>query len=165
MGHPEVLTDLDWMELSTLPFELRPTNSIKLDDKGDVTEKNPDVHSAGIPMQCARQQLCLREEQQMTASQVVTYRNHHGSSTRYCRISGFSLRPVDMLKVFRNPIDYFRCCIIFDRKILNKEGIKNLLSGDLNRCSWVDCLGRRVAIRKKNTERSTCNCETQFARI
>ena len=24
-----------------------------------------------------------------------------------------------------------------------------MLSGDLNRCSWVDCLGRRVAIRKK----------------
>ena len=40
MGHPEVLTNLDWLELSTLPFELRPTNSIKLDDKGDVTE-NP----------------------------------------------------------------------------------------------------------------------------
>ena len=149
MGHPEVLTDLDWMELSTLPFELRPTNRIKLDDKGDVIKNPPDVQSAGIPMQRARQELQLREEQQMTASQVVTYRNHHGNSTRYCRISEFSLRPVELLKVFRNPIDYFRCCIIFDRKILNEEGIKNLLSGDLNRCSWVDCLGRRVAIRKK----------------
>ena len=59
MGHPEVLTDLDWKELSTLPFELRPTNGIKLDDKGDVIENPADAYSSGIPMQRARQQPLL----------------------------------------------------------------------------------------------------------
>ena len=59
MGHPKVLTDLDWLELSTLPFELRPTNSVKLDNKGYVIENPADVHSAGILMQRARQQLLL----------------------------------------------------------------------------------------------------------
>ena len=149
MGHSKVLTDRDWLELSTLPFELRPMNSVKLDNKGTVIENPADVHSAGIPMQRARQQLLLREEQQMIAIQVITYRNHHGNVTKYCRISMFSMRPVELLKVFWNPIDYFRCCIIFDRRILNEEEIKNSLSRELNSCSWVDCLGRRVAIRKK----------------
>ena len=68
MGHPEVLTDLNWLKLSTRPFELRPTNSVKLDNKGDVIENSADVHSARIPMKRARQQMLLREEQQMTAS-------------------------------------------------------------------------------------------------
>ena len=36
MGHPEVYTDLKHFPLSTVPFELRPTNSIKLDSGGDV---------------------------------------------------------------------------------------------------------------------------------
>ena len=116
MGHPEVLTYLDWLELSMFPFELLPTNSVKLDNKGVVIENLADVHSAGIPMQRARQQLLLQEEQQMTASQVVTYHNHHENVTRYCRISDFSLRLVELLKVFRNPIDYFRCCIILTAK-------------------------------------------------
>ena len=149
MGHPEVLTDLNWLKLSTRPFELRPTNSVKLYNKCNVIENPADVHSAGIPMQRARQQLLQRDEQQMTASQVVMYRNHNGSVIRYCRISEFLLRPVELLKVFRNPIDYVRCCIIFNRKILNKEETKNLFSGELNRCSWVDYLGRRVAICEK----------------
>ena len=54
MGHPEVFTNLDWLELSILPFELRPTNIIKLDNKGDVIENPVDVHSAGILIQRAR---------------------------------------------------------------------------------------------------------------
>ena len=95
MGQPKVLTNLDWLELSILPFELRPTSRIKLDSKGDVIENPADAHSAGIPMKRAQQQLLLREGQQMTASEVITYRNYHENVTKYCRISVFSLRPVD----------------------------------------------------------------------
>ena len=66
-------------------------------------------------------------------------------------LSSCCVQYLKLLKGFRNPIDYlyFRCCIIFDRNFLNEEEIKNLSSGELNRCSWVDCLGRRVVICKK----------------
>ena len=36
MGNPEVFTNLKFIEISTLPFELHPTNSIKLDAQGNV---------------------------------------------------------------------------------------------------------------------------------
>ena len=36
MGVPEVFTNLKFIEISTLPFELHPTNSIKLDAQGNV---------------------------------------------------------------------------------------------------------------------------------
>ena len=51
---PEVLTDLNCLGLSTLPFELHPTDGIKIDYKGDVLKHLSDLHLAGIPMQCAR---------------------------------------------------------------------------------------------------------------
>ncbi|MDB4430361.1 hypothetical protein N9140_00205, partial [bacterium] len=40
MGDPEVFTDLDFIQVSTLPFELRPTNSIVLDSKGNIVNNN-----------------------------------------------------------------------------------------------------------------------------
>ena len=39
LGHHEVFTNLEFIQISTLPFELRPTNSIKLDLKGNIIEE------------------------------------------------------------------------------------------------------------------------------
>ena len=36
LGHHEVFTNLDFIQISTLPFEMRPSNTIKLDLKGNV---------------------------------------------------------------------------------------------------------------------------------
>ena len=35
-GDEEVFTNLEFVQICTLPFELRPTNSVKLDSKGQV---------------------------------------------------------------------------------------------------------------------------------
>ena len=35
-GDEEVFTNLEFVQICTLPFELRPTNSAKLDSKGQV---------------------------------------------------------------------------------------------------------------------------------
>ena len=85
----------------------------------------------------------------MTANQKKTYRNHNGSTTSYCAISIFGLRPPELLGVFRNPIDYYRYCCIDERKILSEDLVQNLLSNNVWSCKWVDCLGRRVKIRKR----------------
>ena len=67
MGDPEVFTDLDFYSLSTLPFELRPTNTIHLDSSGNVIYDTPefnaiaDSFSGGVPMQRARLQFDLDE--------------------------------------------------------------------------------------------------------
>ena len=81
MGDPEVFTNLSFISISTLPFELRPNNSIKLDSRGKVVSPNPnyDADSAAnisdgygnlIPVQNIRSQLNLSPHQLMTGSQM-----------------------------------------------------------------------------------------------
>ena len=62
-------------------------------------------------------------------------------------ISLFSLRPPELLSVFTNQGDYFRCCYI-EKKSSSKEEIDKNLSIDLNLCPWYDCLDRKIKIRK-----------------
>ena len=157
MGDAEVFTNLTFISLSTLPFELRPTNSIKLDNKGNVINTNPDydaelnvadAYASGVPMQRARLQINLPEYHRMTDGQMITYRNHNGKAARYDMISLFSLRPPELLSVIRNPVDYYRCCYIVEDKLLNEEAVENMLSDDLRVCPWIDCLGRRIKLRE-----------------
>ena len=85
----------------------------------------------------------------MTANQARIYRNHDGSVNKYCLISLFGLRPPELLGVFRNPIDYYRYCRIDENGILSELKVADMLSEDIWSCKWVDCLGRRVKIRKR----------------
>ena len=36
MGHLEVFTNMEYVQISTMPFDLRPTNIVNLDKKGNV---------------------------------------------------------------------------------------------------------------------------------
>ena len=40
LGDPEVFTNMEFVEISTLPFKLRPSNCIKLDTIGNVIVGN-----------------------------------------------------------------------------------------------------------------------------
>ena len=73
MGDPEVFTNLIFIQVPTLPFELRPTNSIKND-----SQHPNDSFTSGIPMQKIRMQMNLSDEQFMSENQCTTYRNHNG---------------------------------------------------------------------------------------
>ena len=118
LGDPEVFTNMEYVEISTLPFELRPSNCIKLDTTGNVIVSNnvqehpSDSFTCGTPIQLIRRRKNLPIYQQMTANQNLTYQNHDGKTSKYDMISIFSLHPPELLGVFRNPIDYFRYCYI-----------------------------------------------------
>ena len=81
----------------------------------------------------------------MTGSQRVTFRNHNGRSSSYDMISIFSLRPPELLGVFRNPVDYFRYCHNEEKQMAD-EDIELALNPNPYHCSWIDCFGRRVKI-------------------
>ena len=80
MGDPEAYTDLTFVPLSTLPFELRPTTSIYLDSEGDVVQPTSDyniennladAYSSGVPMQRACSQTDIPEYHRMTKQSNV----------------------------------------------------------------------------------------------
>ena len=57
LGDPEVFTNMNFVQIPTLPFELRPTNNIKLDtqgkviNEGDNEEEHPsDTFTSGAPI-------------------------------------------------------------------------------------------------------------------
>ena len=83
----------------------------------------------------------------MTENQIATHKNNDGNIKSYDQISLFSLRPPELLKVFTNPVDYFRLCYISNKRIKN-DNIEKLLDLDINKCCWIDCLGREVKIRR-----------------
>ena len=66
-------------------------------------------------------------------------------------ISIFSLRLPELLKVFMNPVDYFRYCHI-DNKQLSEENIEEVLCIKMNLCVWIDCLGLRITLRESALE-------------
>ena len=146
-----MFTNLNFVDVPTLQFELRSANRIELDQTGQVinssTNRNnqhpPDVYSSQPPLQVIRQSKNFPRQQLMTPSQISTFKNHDGKSQSYDEISIFSLRPPELLDVFNNPVDYFRLCCIGENKIKH-EDIEKILNCDIGKCSWIDCLGREV---------------------
>ena len=55
LGHPEVLTNIKYIEIWTIPFELRKQNTVKLYKHGDaiddIQHHPPDAFASGPPMQ------------------------------------------------------------------------------------------------------------------
>ena len=66
----------------------------------------------------------------------------------YDKISISSLRPPELLGVFRNPIQYYRYCVINENKIYGSEELESMLNIDLFSCPWIDCFRRMVKISK-----------------
>ena len=97
-GDSEVFTNLQFTHISTLPFELQPTNKIVLDSNGNVVDEDfeedvPDGFDSGTTIHQIRKRKFIHDSpsQIMTQSQMATYRNHNGKSSRYDMISLFSL--------------------------------------------------------------------------
>ena len=83
MGHPEVFTNMEHEQISTMPFDLIPTNLVHLDTKGNVQynqdtnnncNTNPiDNYSSYPPLQHILILKNLPKQQQMTSSRIGMY--------------------------------------------------------------------------------------------
>ena len=95
MGDKEVFTNMNFILISTLPFEFRP-NIIELKQQGEAEnndtsnngndEHPPDAFMNQLPVQLARQSKKLQSKQQMSVNQIATCKNHDGKPkvmTRY----------------------------------------------------------------------------------
>ncbi len=170
---PEIITNLNFVEISTLPFEVRSREKVRMDRDGNIRRRraqivdeegddeegdsdqvdmrgpNADARESGMDAQRARENegLELHARQRMTANQIVIALEHETSTRQYDMISIFGLRPPEVLSLFQNPQEYFRFCHI-DENCHSRIDMIALLSKNLFFCPWFDCLGRRVYIRK-----------------
>ena len=151
LGYPEVMTTLRYVRICTKPFEHRSTTKVKLNENGDLIRPDnasvSDTHASRSPSQTVREMMGFLPNRFMTPSQLLLYRNDGVKSTAYDEVTQFSLRPVELLELFPKVGKYFRWFHIC-KKVLKPEEIMDLLDEDIERCGWVDGLGRRILLRK-----------------
>ena len=123
-----MFTDISFLQVSTLTFELHQTKNITIYSKGYVdhtgqnhsgNENIVNAYSTGVPMQRVRIQINFPGYQIMKDSQIKTYRNRNGKAAKYDMISLYSLLPIEFIGVFSNPIYYYSYWFIYNNT-LNK---------------------------------------------
>jgi hypothetical protein len=151
LGQNEVMTTLAFVHINTMPFEQRQTTVVKLDSKGALRrphESNNDVQSSVSTSELIRQRKNFPEERQLTSSQRLLYRNNGAKTIGYDMVTQFGLRPVELLELFSTLGNYFRWFHI-DAAPLQVTDMENLLSAEIRICCWIDCLGRRIRLRRE----------------
>ena len=74
---------------------------------------------------------------------------HSAIKAKACdEITQFGLRPVEILKLFAMPGDYFRWFHIGENNLPLADIMNLLARDDIEVCAWIDGLGRRVLLRR-----------------
>ena len=149
-GHPDVFTTLEFIDISTFPFELRGGNKVTIDNQGNTVHQgvtpDDDVHIASCPAKQKRVELRLEDWRMFSENQMMTYRNHYMKNVTYDKVSQFSLRPPELLTLFDTVADYFRWFEI-GAKPLKIDDINLHTRLDFRDSWWIDALGRKVTLR------------------
>ena len=145
LGSREVRTNIDTIPISTLPFEYRGRQKIRLNNEGTNLEELHlfDDLSDGMsehPL-AVKERLQAGIERKFTDSKVLMLRNNEFVSVRFDKVSLFGLRPPELLHLFRNLGHYYEWFSFSER-----EGFQ--LSNDIVQCAWIDGANRLVRIRK-----------------
>ena len=161
LGYPEVMTTMNFIRISTKPFELRSTTKLTLDERGRVdrdkafgTRNNvtqptstQSSHSSESPNKNARERLGLPPSRQMTLHQQHLFNINGEKIASSDKIIEFSLRPVELMELFRNVGEYFRWFHI-EKKPLKEPQIYANLHDDVNKSKLIDGVGRVVTVRR-----------------
>lgn len=154
LGYEEVQQTMQFCEINTMPAELRPTTKVSLHRNGDL--RRPDLQnqehedgrsSFGVVHDSRLTKFGPHSWRTMSRNQVLTLNNGGRSLTMsYDAVSIFSLRPVELMRLFPFVPKYFRWFHI-DKKVLSAEEVLNGLNNDITKSVWIDGIGRRVRLR------------------
>jgi len=152
LGYPEVHSTMNFVEINTMKSELRPTTKLSLDRNGNLRRPNMQLQledgrsSDGMVCEVRREVFGRRSWRNMSRNQILTFNNGGRSITRtYDNVSLFSLRPVELMKLFPVLPQYFRWFKI-DEAELNRDEVTNGLQSDITTSMWIDALGRRLRL-------------------
>jgi len=107
LGHSDVVTDLIFVRIQTLPFKQRKSTKFRLNRGGVLIIS--DVNSTESDCTLVRREKIFAAKQNTTESQSLLYRNNGSdSSVSYDMVTQFGLRPVEFLQGFRSLGKYFR---------------------------------------------------------
>ena len=152
LKYSDVITDLVYINICTLPLEYRPgvdkcKNPKK--DRSRRTNGDPDdaLYAGCISdiVRCAKNDIQIWR--QHTANEILTFDSVDSSHVSVDRISKFSLRPPELRYLFDNVRDYFRW-FEYTSKYIDENDLNNFVLNDLKGSMFVDGLMQVVKVRE-----------------
>ena len=152
LGDSEIETNLEFEEVSTLPFEFRSRSKVQLDKKGSVKKQKrldnlPDAVSPVTDSFSLRPIVGMPTERQFTENQRLLVQCCDRNSLHHDKISLFGLRPPELRELVPRLGYYYEWFVTSD-DVLDRDDIIAGLDPDIRKCKWIDALGREVWMRK-----------------
>ena len=143
LKYPEVITDLRFIAIPTVPLELRSCVGLSAESvASDAASTIPEVVEI-------RQSTCITHSFRTHSSIEERIINDlRLSSSRIDRITQFSIRPPEFRSIFNSPGNYFRwTSTSIKRNCLKGDDLQKAISDNLDTSQFVDGLSQVVKIR------------------
>ena len=154
LKYPEVVTNLEFIKLSTMPLELRGGIALSSDV---VTEDSAYICLAIESFRRTTMEFGIARLQ--TQSQNLIVDDLKLSKISVDKVTQFGLRPLELRRIIPKLGDYY-CWFIVDSKKVKVDDFSTKITADLFESCWVDCLQRQVRVRKKALPHVMLWCES-----
>ena len=142
LQYPEIVTNLDFIKVSTMPLELRAGTEVV------VSETKPRDGAYVEPAIVSyRKAIELEDYRLHTPKQVLILDDLKLSRLSVDKVTQFSLRPPEFLQLFNELGNYFRWFHISDK--VKETDFPNAISECISTTLFVDGLQRVIKVRKK----------------
>lgn len=152
LKYPEVVTNLDFIKVPTMPLELRTGIVIESDKQME------DGAFISASIASFRRQNDMEEWRLYTNNQLLILDDIKLSNLSVDKVTQFSLRPPELLQICDKLGDYYRWFHISKRKIKVSDFPKKL-NEDIYYSCWIDGLQRQIRLRKKAIAEIVSWCE------
>lgn len=149
LKYPEVITDLRFEDIPTVSLELRTGISLKTRTHQTQNSGSNNSNANNIP-ELNQHREDLPMNRLFTVPQIETYEDMfmNRKSSRVDKITRFSMRPPELLKIVDMVGMYFRWFHISDQPLKNDE-VASLLEEEMWQSAFIDGFNHQIRIRKK----------------
>jgi predicted GIY-YIG superfamily endonuclease len=145
LKYPEVITDLNFVKVPTLPLELRA--GIDCEKKASVSNAADAEHAGWLSNDIRNSKETIPFWRKHTANESLTFKGVSMSRVSIDKVSKFSLRPPE-LRIFDTMRGYFRW-FEYGSTYLTGDQLDDMLDQEFERVRFVDGLMQQVKIRHK----------------
>ena len=146
LKYPEIVTNLDFINVPTMPLELQTGIVIESDKQ---MEDGAFISASIASFRCQND---MEEWRLYTNNQLLILDDIKLSNLSVDKVTQFSLRPPELLQICDKLGDYYRLFHISKRKI-KVSGFPTKLNEDIYYSYWIDGLQRQIRLRKKQYQK------------
>jgi hypothetical protein len=143
LKYPEIVTNLEFIKVTTMSLELRGGIAITFDDNTE-----DDAYICSAVENYRRIETDLDTARLQTNSQNLIVDDIKLSKISIDKVMQYGLHPPELLKVITKLGNYYRWFVV-DKKKVPVSSFPSIIADELFECCWIDCLQRKVRDKKK----------------